>query len=153
MSYDLLVFDPTVAPRNREQFVLWWNAQAEWSEPHGYNDPSVSAPALRNWYEEIRVQFPNMSLLDPSAPEADFDNPQLTDYTIGSAAIYAAFRWTIAETAYDLVRALAVKHQVGFYDVSGDEGDGEVYFPGDVLRSPSGGAWRQVASDFRKFEE
>ena len=152
MSYDLLVFEPTAAPRNREQFTAWWHAQAEWSEPHSYNDPAVTSASLRDWYVEIRMTFPNLNGPGGPTDEMDFDNPRLTDYSIGKVVIYAAFPWSQAEVAYDLVRELAVKHNVGFYDVSGDEGDGEIHFPGDVLRPPSGGAWRQVASDFRKLE-
>jgi hypothetical protein len=149
MSYDLLVFEPSAAPRERDQFIAWWEAQSEWSEAHGYNDPSVPSSALRAWYEEIQVQYPNINLISPSLPAEAFESPRLTDYSLGSVAIYAAFLWSEAEGAYDFVRELAVKHHVGFYDTSGDEGNGEIYFPGDTLRPPSGGAWRQIAKDFQ----
>jgi hypothetical protein len=46
MSYDILVFDPAHAPREREAFLEWWDAQAEWSEPHPYNDPAFTTPIL-----------------------------------------------------------------------------------------------------------
>ena len=36
MSFDLMVFDPAVAPRNRASFMAWYDKQAEWSEDHGY---------------------------------------------------------------------------------------------------------------------
>ena len=152
MSYDLLVFEPSAAPRSREQFIAWWEAQAEWTESHSYCDPVVATASLRGWYEEIRQEFPNLN--GPGSPhdEGDFNHPRLTDYSIGKVVIYACFPWSEAEAAYEMVRMLAVKHEVGFYDVSGDEGDGEIYFPGDVLRAPSGGAWRQIANQFRSSE-
>ena len=44
MSYDLMVFDPEAAPVDRHAFMEWYEAQAEWSEDHSYDDPSVSTP-------------------------------------------------------------------------------------------------------------
>jgi hypothetical protein len=148
MSYDLLVFDPGNAPRDRAAFREWWDRQAEWSENHGYNDPSVTTPELKAWFDEIRQTFPPMN--GPHATN-DYDNPRLTDYSIGRHVIYAAFAWSVAEDAYPVVRQLAVKHRVGFYDASGDEGDGEINFPGDGLRPPSGGAWREISKQFREL--
>jgi hypothetical protein len=149
MSYDLVVFDPNVAPRERGEFIAWFQRQTEWSEGHAYDDPAVTTPALRGWYEAIRQDYPNLN--GPGAADDDHVDDAV-DYSIGKNLIYAAFRWTQAEDAYPVVRRLAVEHQVGFYDVSGDEGDGEIYFPGDTLRPPSGGAWREVAKQFRDLE-
>ena len=156
MSHDLMVFDPADAPHGRERFLEWYGQTIKWSEGHGYDDPAATTADLRAWYEDIRRSFRNMN--GPGAPtDDDLTVPGIEDglagYTIGHHAIYADFRWTVAEEAYDEVRALAVAHKVGFYDVSGDEGDGEVYFPGDKLRPPSDGAWRGVARDFRALEK
>ncbi len=150
MSYDLLVFDPNDAPRNLAAFKEWWHQQAEWGEGHSYDDPAATTPSLRAWFDEIRQTFPPMN--GPLASN-DYDDARVTDYSIGHHLIYAAFAWTEAENAYPIVRDLAVKHSVGFYDASGDEGDGEIFFPGDVLRAPSGGAWREVAKEFRDLKD
>lgn len=40
--------------------------------------------------------------------------------------IYVCFSWSLAEEAYDNMLKLALKHDVGFFDVSGD---------GDVILS------------------
>ena len=150
MSYDLMVFDPAVAPREREAFVKWYHAQAEWAEGHGYDDPAVTTSQLRDWYEQIRRIYPNMN--GPDA--ADDDNiDRAADYSIGKHVIYATFPWSLAEEIYPVVRSLAVECEVGFYDVSGEEGDGEIHFPGDALRPPSGGAWRDVAAQFRELKD
>ncbi len=151
MSYDLLVSDADAAPRRRDDFIAWFHAQAEWSESHSYDDPAVTTPQLAAWYDEIRSNFPNMN--GPGSSDDNVDNMKCTDYSIGHHVIYAAFAWSEAENAYPVVRNLAIKHGVGFYDVSGDEGDGEIMFPGDALRPASQGAWRQVAADFRSFRE
>lgn len=144
-----MVFDPAVAPHDRGAFVAWYHEQAEWSEPHGYDDPAVTTPALRAWYEAIRKTYPNMNGPD-GASEDRFDDS--ADYSIGRHVIYAGFRWSQAEQVYPLVRSLAVTYGVGFYDVSGDEGNGEIHFPGEPLQPESDGAWRDVAKQFRDFQ-
>lgn len=121
MSYDLMVFEPGSAPRDRAEFMTWYNDQTQWTEPHGYNDPSVTSARLRAWYDEMTIEFPNMN--GPGISDDDFDNPKLTDYSIGQSVIYAAFAWSQAEGAYKAMRGLAVKHGVGFFDVSADEGE------------------------------
>jgi hypothetical protein len=125
MSYDLLVFDPAAAPRDREAFMLWYDEQTQWSEPHGYNDPAETMPALAAWYAEIERGFPNSQ--GPAAFSGDGLSPRLTDYSIGRSIIYACFRWSEAEPAYEAVRGLAIKHGVGFFNASGD--DAEILFP------------------------
>jgi hypothetical protein len=47
---------------------------------------------------------------------------------LGRSVIYGAFAWSEAEAAHKLARELAAKHQVGFFDVSAEEGD--IWFPG-----------------------
>ena len=140
-----MVFEPSAAPRGREEFIAWFNAQTQWSEPHGYNDPSVASPALRSWYAAITREFPNLN-----APGVDDDDvtDRMTDYSIGRDVIYAAFAWSEAEAAYETVRPLAIEHGVGFYDVSGDEGEGEILFPGAALAPASQGVWRKIAAAF-----
>lgn len=147
-----MVFDPLAAPRDRPHFIEWYKHTTEWSEGHSYDDPKVTTNALRAWYDDIRRMFPNMN--GPGAPpanELERYGHRLTDYSIGEHAIYAAFAWSVAEDAYPAVRETAVAHKVGFYDVSGDEGDGEIYFPGDHLRPPSQGAWRKISKEFREM--
>jgi hypothetical protein len=152
VSYDLLVFEAHSVPRERAAFMEWWNRTAQWGEGHSYDDPAVTTPELRAWYDDLRATFRNLN--GPGCPtDEELELPgmedRLTDYSIGRQAIYAAFPWPEAETAYSLVRELAVKHRVGFFDASCDEPEPEIYFPGDELRPPSEGAWRTVAADFR----
>ena len=58
VSYDLMVFDTTVAPRDRMRFLAWFEKQSEWPESHGYNDPEIPAPALQQWFRGIIEAFP-----------------------------------------------------------------------------------------------
>jgi hypothetical protein len=124
MSYDLMVFDPDVAPRDRDEFIAWYREQTKWGEGHSYNDPNISSQALRSWFLEMIKGFP--ALNGPYADEIS-DNPKQTDYCIGKSVIYSAFNWSQCRDAYRAVFELARKHDVGFYDVSGDEG--QVWVP------------------------
>ena len=72
---------------------------------------------------------PNDDALD------DDENLELhmVDYSIGYNVIYAVFSWSVADEAYELMRSLAQKHKVGFFDVSGDDGDIILYIPIPIL--------------------
>jgi hypothetical protein len=133
MSYDLMVFEKSKAPDNRKAFMEWYDKQTEWNEGHSYDDISVTSTALKNWYKEITKTFPSMN--GPDAPtEEEIDNMEnesyLTDYSIGREVIYAAFSWSLTEEAYEKTKSLALKHGVGFFNVSAD--NGEIIFPDGV---------------------
>ncbi len=142
-----MVFDPAVAPRDRKEFLAWYYEQVDWPDDDSAFNPDTACARLQKWYGAIVGGFPNMQEIEDDDPRIDSD--LLTDYSFREAIIYVAFRWTVADSAYETVRRLAKKYEVGFYDVSGDDGNGEIYFPGDTLRPPSQGAWRTVAADFR----
>lgn len=125
MSYDLMVFESTSAPKVRSDFMVWYAQQVKWSEDHNYQDHSVSSPALQSWFEEMILYFPPMN--GPLASD-DPDNSKVTDYSIGHHIIYSAFAWSVIEEAYFKMRELAIKHSVGFFDVS--DKNGEILFPG-----------------------
>lgn len=130
MSYDLMVFEKTAAPKNRTDFMKWYGQQTEWSENHEYDDPKVSSNDLRNWFMEIIKKFPAMNgPLAPSEEELDKMENGLygTDYSVGKDIIYGAFAWSLAEEAHETVKRLAKEYNVGFFDVSSDEG--EIVFP------------------------
>lgn len=121
MSYDLVVFDPTVAPIEHDEFLSWYNEQTEWEEPHNYDDPQVSSVALRAWFLDIIVKFPAMN-----GPYTNNDLPNddvtVTDYSIGSTLIYATFSWSKMQEAYKATFRFATKHRLGFFDMSSDTG-------------------------------
>lgn len=126
MSYDLMVFEPSVAPKNRKEFMVWYEDQIQWSENHDYQNHAVTSTALQNWFQEMITFFPPMN--GPLATENP-DDPKATDHCIGKHVIYSAFAWSQAEAAYQKMRELAIKHNVGFFDVS--ELNGEILFPGN----------------------
>jgi hypothetical protein len=77
-----MVFDPAAAPRNREDFLQWYDRQTEWAEGHSYDDPEVTTPALASWFAEMLQLFPPMN--GPLASN-DYDDPKVTgllDWTV-----------------------------------------------------------------------
>jgi len=130
MSYDLMVFNPAVVSPERDNFMEWYAEQTKWSEAHNYQDHSITTDGLRAWYEEMIEHFPPMN--GPLASD-DFDNPKVTDYSIGNHIIYSAFAWSVAEQALPMMRSLAIKHSVGFFDVSAN--NGEILFPHTALKA------------------
>lgn len=124
MSYDLMVFEKTKAPGTKKEFIAWFNRQVEWGEDHDYQTVSVASPALQSWFMEMKDTFPPMNgEYTPDDEHYDEVESYVTDYSIGRDVIYAAFAWSVSVEAYKLMRSLAQKHVVGFYDVSGDYGD------------------------------
>ena len=143
-----MVFDPAAAPRERERFLGWYQEQTDWSDANSDVDPSVAADGLQCWYRSMLPTWPNMQEIS----DEQIDDPHVTGYTMSQSIIYVDFRWSVAEEAYDAVRRLAIENRVGFYDVSGDEGNGEILFPDDTPRPSSGGTWREVSQQLRVNE-
>jgi hypothetical protein len=40
MSYDLMVFDQSRAPKDKQEFLQWFQEVTSWAEDFDYNDPS-----------------------------------------------------------------------------------------------------------------
>jgi hypothetical protein len=125
MSYDLMVFNKSAAPKNRKEFMEWYDFQTEWSENHDYNDPKNTTNELKNWYLEMIETFPDLN--GAYNIENSTEEINESDYSIGNNVIYVAFAWSLAENAYNTMYNLAEKHGVGFFDVSSDNGN--IYFP------------------------
>lgn len=128
MSYDLMAFEKSKAPRDRKEFTDWYYNQTEWSEDRDYNSIEGTSDKLKSWFMEMIETFPPMN--GEFSDESSFDDPDkkscVTDYCIGSAVIYTAFAWSVCEEAYNKMRELAEKHDVGFFNVSAE--DGEILF-------------------------
>lgn len=125
MSYDLTIFRPDAVPRTRNEFIDWFEEQAEWSEDHDYDNPDICSSDMQAWFSEMIQTFP--ALNGPFAIDDDEHDEYITDYSIGKDIIYASFDWSIAELAYEKMKVLAEKHNVGFYDTSAEDGD--ILFP------------------------
>ena len=108
--------------------MRWYEVQTAWGNDT-CDDYRLCSPALQLWFLEMIETFPPMN--GPIASK-DYDS-FVTDYCCGKSVIYSAFAWSVADTARRETRGLAIKHRIGFYDVSGDPG--EILFPDDETAS------------------
>lgn len=112
MSYNILAFDPEAT--DDAHFPVWFDDQAEWAEPHSYDNPDVCVPALGAFYRELIARFPPLN--GPDSPDDDALDAdegledRLTDYSVGRHVVYAAFGFSVAQEARDLFRRLAARH-------------------------------------------
>ena len=83
MSYDLMVFELSAAPKERKEFMDWYDRQTEWSEDHDYQDYKVATESLQQWFSEMIRSFPP---IDGPLATDDFDDPKATDYSIGTVS-------------------------------------------------------------------
>lgn len=120
MSFGILAFEPSAT--SDEGFAFWYENQMEWSEDHGYDDPSVTTFRLRAFYEDLVVSYRAMNGPDaPTDEELDADEElesRLVDYSIGTVLVYAAFAWSQAEYAQQVFCELAAEHDVAVALVS-----------------------------------
>lgn len=118
-----MVFEKTKAPVKKDNFIKWFEKQVEWNEDHDYDAIEVSSVNLKKWFTDMIAIFPPMNRFfapdDTLNDEEELDR-RLTDYSIGQYVIYVAFEWSVAVEAYDNMLRLALKNDVGFFDVSGN---------------------------------
>lgn len=129
MSFDLVVFDPSRAPRDRPAFMEWYVEQLREPGP-GEVDTS---PALSAWLQEFILEFPAMN--GPLATGRD--HPRRTDYAVREHLILASFAWSQATAGCQAMLKSAGRHGLGVFDASTT--DGAIEFPGSVTdASPAG---------------
>jgi hypothetical protein len=117
MSYDIAIFDPAYAPRERDAFLQWWDKQ----ELVGW-DPAVTTPGLRAWFMDMIQYFPAMN-----GSYASPRDPRAADYNLGKFLIYVAI-WFDKQGTHERAFQLAASHHLGFFEPSSP--DGEIWLPG-----------------------
>jgi len=149
LSFDLLVFDPRLAPAKDQEFEEWYKSLVRWDQPEDNFDPKTSSPALQVFFEHLGKTFPPMGWSDiglhkpirkegnlarlisrllrwKRQPESareqpeNFDEACFTDYSFGKDAIYIGFAWSVSEQALHATIDAALRSHVGFYYVSAD---------------------------------
>ena len=121
MSYDLMVFDQDVAPTNRNDFLQWYEELMDSEDgPDSESTAGMNENLLR-FYDAMRTLFPALNGPD-AVPESEVDNPYVTDYLFSKNVIYMNFAWSLSEAAHAAVVNFAIQNNVGFFDVSADDG-------------------------------
>lgn len=133
MSYDLMVFDQTVAPRDRAAFMAWYHRLTEWEERRDYNSPEGMTGNLKSFYDLLRKDFPPLNGPDAADVESDEDQSFIAEYSCAANAIYLGFAWSNTEAAHQAVVDCAIACDVGFFDVSAS--DGIVTYDGKELEA------------------
>ena len=135
MSYDVLVLDKHKRFKTGDEFLTWYNQVTKWDVDIDYNDYRHATPSLQSWFLEMKdIVRPMNGEFAPPDDEFDCGNYKEADYTIEKKYIYVAFAWSDAERVYSLVKELAKKHDVAFFDVSGS---GDLIYPdGTILNIP-----------------
>lgn len=123
MSFDLVIFDNEKDIDSEEKFMEWYEAFTRWDAGLDYDMvANLSNKQMISFFEELIQSYPPLDgPLSPSDELLD-ERPdledKLTSYSIGTDMIYSAFAWSEADEAYSLVKKLAHKHHVGFFNCS-----------------------------------
>ena len=129
-----MVLDKRKRFKDAHDFFQWYDEVMEWADDVDYNDFRHTTPHLQNWFLEMKDIVPPMNgKFAPSIENMGKGEFQEADYAIAKNAIYVAFSWSDAERVFLLVKEMAKKHDVAFYDVGGT---GDIVYPdGEVLRT------------------
>lgn len=134
MSYDLMVLDKHKRFKTQEEFLNWYDEQSEGHLDVDGNDYRNAIPSLQSWFLEMKdIVRPMNGEFAPPDDEVDSGEYHEADFCITKYYIHAAFAWSDAERVYPIVKELARKHDVAFFDASGS---GDVIYPdGTVLKT------------------
>ena len=148
MSYDLLVLDKHKRFQLGDEFLAWYDQVMKWDEDIDYNDYRHATPSLQSWFLEMKdIVRPMNGEFAPPDDEIDAGDFLEADYAIGKEHIYVAFAWSDAERVYPLVKELAKKHDVAFFDVSGS---GDLIYPDGTILNISPELQDDLETDFMK---
>ncbi len=123
MSFYLVAFDNTRVSNDKVAFNSWFEETVKWEAELDYDTPqNLINNQLKLFFHALIQEYPPMNgELAPSDEDID-NNPDLevkmTDYSIGTDIIYAAFAWSQSDAAYECFKRLAKKYAIGFYNCS-----------------------------------
>lgn len=123
MSYDLMVFDPAAVPLERPGFIAWVRRMIRMGEGSVLEETQLEALTL--WRNDMAARYRRHSLRYGREVTPTL---LLPDFRITASAIYASFDWRLCVPLYRDGLRLAQDHQIGFFDVSGEEA--AVWIPG-----------------------
>ncbi|MFL0356336.1 hypothetical protein ACI5KX_07620 [Erythrobacter sp. GH1-10] len=140
MSYDFLVFDPEVPPRNDDGFREWFESEIrDGDDNSSSSEEVVESKALKAFYAEMREIFTPIS--GPDAVDLPASSPPIRqlrsgDYGFRPHSIYLGFRWEAADMARASASTIAKHLGLGFYFVSSEYG--QAVFPDGHTVWPTG---------------
>ena len=115
-GYDLMVFEPEVAPKDYDAFLAWFAEEMACDEGHAYNDSRVTSEKLRAWYRDMLLVFPSGADEFEENSPGDYEEDSYSGYSIGRHFIYVIFVPAMTETALRTTFDLATKHGLGLFE-------------------------------------
>ena len=126
MSFDLMVFDPAVAPTSAEAFAAWQRELTAWHENDEFRlDPVKAGAAPKAWFMEMIRHFPPKD--GPFSLPGWDQRRTWAAYRFAEPLCWAQFRVEDTEMAASLGFEAARRHGLGVHDIGGD---GRVWIPG-----------------------
>ncbi|MDO4799148.1 MAG: hypothetical protein Q4A52_01365 [Bacillota bacterium] len=125
MSYDIMVFEDSGAPKTMPEFMEWYDKQTQWDEGHSYSDISIASPALQAFFADFLKEYTALEDMEEDEEIADDDAKYVRTYSIGRDMIYLGFSYGNAAEISEDIEDLASEHGVGVFLCSGS---GEVIF-------------------------
>jgi len=140
MSFDLMVFDPDVVPRDKKPFNAWFDQDsADMSQTGGYDSNRAERDEFHRFYEQMREVFTPFNGPD-NVPLPD-DASQIRilrtcGYTFQPHSLYMSFRWPAQDFARAACSTFSKELGLGFYHMSSPYP--QVRFPDGRFLYPKG---------------
>lgn len=140
MSFDFMVFDPDIAPRNDEGFHAWFQNEVDDETGTASQDSAIAVTdAIHQWYREMREMFtpsngPDKVELPTNASPARA--LRTCEYYFRPRSVYLCFRWPAQDMARAAASTLAKEFGLGYYHVSAQHG--QAVFPDGTTVWPTG---------------
>lgn len=126
MTYIVALFDNTVVEHTKEAILAWYREETSWQKDIDYfNYRTVHSLDMKLCFAELMQIFPPMlGELAPSADKIDNDpklEEKVAEYTFTESMIYMVFSKSKEIEACALLKKLANKHHVGYFDYQKQE--------------------------------
>jgi hypothetical protein len=153
MSFDVMVFDPDIAPYDKDGFRDWYESETGEKAARSSSTPEVAdKDAFRDFYEQMREVFSPFNGPDDVPLPTDVSQIRILrtcEYFFRPHSVYMCFRWPAQDFARAACSTFAKALNLGLFQTSSKYP--QARFPGDKYLYPYGD-WKDGASP-EKFSE
>jgi hypothetical protein len=121
MSFDVFVGLPQKRLLWAKDVADYYDAETDW-DAHGEQPINLILPTISQFALELGKEWPPLNAAGPfdrGADDDDLENNRLVSYSFGPTSIYLCFSWSMQAKAHEEVRALAMAHNLLFFNCSG----------------------------------
>ena len=147
MSFDVMVFDPDIAPYDKDRFRDWCEAETGEQAPQSNYTPEIAEKdAFRDFYGQMREVFTPFNgsddvVLPPDAPQIRI--LRTCEYFFRPHSVYMCFRWPAQDFARAACSTFAKELDLGLFLISSKYP--QARFPGNKYLYPFG-HWKDEIS-------